>query len=187
MRQKPVRKQQRLRVLHVRRAGHGNAEIAVWPGRQSRARASQCAPRISRAASFTYMRNSVATISLRLRPVCSFAPSGPSFSISAVSAKWWTSSAFELSSHAASDVRARFDFIERHDELLAFFVRENSRSGDGARPGAIERELLRQQPAIELPGALELVEGGVGGALERPPHIFWPSDAVIALRPRAER
>ena len=33
------------------------------------------------------MRNSVATISLRLRPVCSLAPSGPSFSISAVSVK----------------------------------------------------------------------------------------------------
>ena len=103
VREEPVRKQQRLGMLHVRGAGHGNAEILLWPGRQSRGRASRgrCEARARRA--FTYMRNSVATISLRLRPVWSLAPSGPSFSISADSAKWWTSSACEASSQAASD------------------------------------------------------------------------------------
>ena len=54
--------------------------------------------------------------------------------------------------------RARLDFIERRDKPLAFLARENSGSGDGARPRAVERQLLRQHPAIELPRTLELVE-----------------------------
>ena len=87
MREQPMRKQQRLGVLHVRGSGHGHAEIAFGLCGDARDRAERRAARISRAASLTYMRNSVATISLRLRPVCSLAPSGPSFSISAVSAK----------------------------------------------------------------------------------------------------
>ena len=89
VREQPVRKQKRLRVLHVRGARHGNAADCFRPARRWRAaKRRERAAAISRAASLTYMRNSVATISLRLRPVCSFAPSGPSFSISAVSAKW---------------------------------------------------------------------------------------------------
>ena len=70
-------------------------------------------------------------------------------------------------------LRAPLDFIERGDDLLAFFMGENSRRGDGARPGAVEREFLRQQAAIEMPGALEFVEGSVGSAVETAaPHLL---------------
>ena len=117
----------------------------------------------------------MATISLRLRPVCSFAPSGPSFSISAVSAKWCTSSAFEPSSHAGSDLRARLDFIERGERSAAHSsMRQNARRSNRARPRAVERKLLRQQAAVELPRTLELVERCVGRALEPPaPHFLF--------------
>src|SRR5712664_1895627 len=56
------------------------------------------------AASMTNRRKSVATSSLRLRPVCSFQPRGPSSSTSAFSTKWCTSSALapKRSSHATS-------------------------------------------------------------------------------------
>src|SRR6266403_3679995 len=52
----------------------------------------------------TNRRKSVATSSLRLRPVCSFQPSAPSSSTSAFSTKWCTSSALapKRSSHATS-------------------------------------------------------------------------------------
>ncbi len=69
--------------------------------------------------------------------------------------------------------RARFDFIESGNDALAFVVRENSRSGDGAGPGAVERKLLRQHAAIEMPGALEFVERCIGGAVESAaPHFL---------------
>src|SRR6266481_3794368 len=58
-------------------------------------------------------------------------------------------------------------------DLLAFFVRKNSGGGDGAGPGAVEREFLREKAAIEMPGALELVEGGVRGTVEAAaPHLL---------------
>src|SRR6266404_1389553 len=59
---------------------------------------------ICAAASMTNKRKSVATSSLRLRPVCNFQPSGPSSSTSAFSTKWCTSSALapKRSSHTTS-------------------------------------------------------------------------------------
>ena len=86
--------------------------------RSERARAA----RISRAASLTNMRKSVATSSLRLRPVCSFQPSGPSSSTSAFSTKWCTSSASEPSSHAVS-VCARSSIRSSAASVSAHFVR----------------------------------------------------------------
>ena len=140
-----MRKQQRLRVLHVRGAGHGHAADCVSACAAIARRKQASAPRSSRAASVTYMRNSVATISLRLRPVCSLAPSGPSFSISAVSDEMMNVFGCRSIEPCGVGLRAQGDFVERRDDLLAFFVGENSRCGDGARPGAVEREFLRQQ------------------------------------------
>ncbi len=66
---------------------------------------------------------------------------------------------------------AGFDFIERAHELRGFVAREDAGRGDGSGPGAIEGQLLRKHPAIEMPGALEFVEGCVWGALKAPaPH-----------------
>ncbi len=60
----------------------------------------------------------------------------------------------------------RFESIERGNQLLALFLRENSRARDGARPGSIERKFLRQQSPVELPGALKFVERCIGTAFE---------------------
>src|SRR5580700_6610638 len=69
--------------------------------------------------------------------------------------------------------RAALDFIKRHDKLEALFVRKNSNRGDGTGPCSIERELLGQEAAVELPGTLELIEGSVGAALESAaPHLL---------------
>ena len=64
---------------------------------------------IDETASITNRRKSVATSSLRLRPVCNFQPSGPSSSVRAFSTKWCTSSAPAASfSNQAVSVCARF-------------------------------------------------------------------------------
>src|SRR5437879_9760824 len=62
----------------------------------------------------TNNRKSVATNSLRLRPVCSFQPSGPSSSTRVFSTKWCTSSASapNFSSHPVS-VLARPEILLR--------------------------------------------------------------------------
>src|SRR5271170_996336 len=74
------------------------------------------------------------------------------------------------------------NFAERGGDLLAFFFGEDSRGDDGARPGAIERQLLRQHAAIEAPGALEFVKRCVGAAFEAAaPHLLFARSSHQAL------
>ena len=116
------------------------------------------ASRISPAASMTNRRKSVATSSLRLRPVCSFHPSGPSSSTNAFSTKWCTSSAEEEASQTGS-VSARCAILSRAARVCctsAAFKIPAALQGLG--PGAINRDFVGQQPAIEREGVLERVE-----------------------------
>ena len=74
---------------------------------------------ISRAASFTYMRNSVATISLRLRPVCSLRRAGRAARSARFRRNGERLRRCESSSHAGSDCARALDFIERGDSRRA--------------------------------------------------------------------
>src|SRR5580704_10115522 len=68
---------------------------------------------------------------------------------------------------------AAFKLVERGQNLLAFFTRKNTGERDGAGPGAIERKFLPEKAAIEMPGALEFVEGSVRGTVETAaPHLL---------------
>src|SRR5216683_2500702 len=96
---------------------------------------------ICAAASITKRRKSVATSSLRLRPVCSFQPSG-----------------IGLGAHC--------NFVERRQRLLHFRRSENSDGLERLRPGVIDGNLIRQKTAIERKRPLERVELRVWLALE---------------------
>src|SRR5580692_11183150 len=77
--------------------------------------------------------------------------------------------------------RAR-GFHLRGRDFLALFFAENSGGDDGARPGAIERQFLREHAAIEAPGALEFVERCVGAAFEAAtPHLLFAGSSHQAL------
>src|SRR5229473_6953079 len=80
--------------------------------RRNESSSAERALRFCVTESMTNKRNSVATSSLRLRPVWSFQPSGPSSSTSAFSTKWCTSSASapKVSSHVGS-VWARSEIL----------------------------------------------------------------------------
>src|SRR5580692_12914477 len=77
--------------------------------------------------------------------------------------------------------RAR-GFHLRGRDFLALFFAENSGGDDGARPGAIEQQFLREHAAIKAPGALEFVERCVGAAFEAPaPHLLFARSSHQAL------
>ena len=75
---------------------------------------------------------------------------------------------------------ATLKLVERSNDLLAFYVRENSGGGDGASPGAVEREFLREKAAVEMPGALEFVEGSAK-RLMKPSASFGLYPAIVKL------
>src|SRR5580692_5840713 len=79
-------------------------------------------------------------------------------------------------------LRAQGDFAERSGDFLAFFLAEDSGGDDGARPGAVESQFLREHAAIEAPGALEFVERCVGAAFEAAaPHLLFAGSSHQAL------
>ena len=104
---------------------------------------------ISRAASFTNMRKSVATSSLRLRPVCSLCAERPELFDTA---RFRQNDAHPpLAIRRATLIRAGAlcDVLERGQNLRAFIRGKNRAACKRARPHSIDRQLVRQQAAIE--------------------------------------
>ena len=148
--------------------GMGTPMLRVREIRRARAAKPSDAARHLRAASLTNSRKSVATSSLRLRPVCSLKPSGPSRSTSAISTKWCTSSAGEASSQPGS--AAARCAIASSAASVCFSLRRAQNAGllDRARPGAVHRQLVRQQAPVERERALKLVEQLIRRPVEPP-------------------
>src|SRR5882762_6694116 len=127
---------------------------------------------ICSAASMTNKRKSVATSSLRLRPVCSFQPSGPSSSTRAFSMKWCTSSAVapKDSSHAES-VLARFSILSSAASVCwtstAAKMPMGSRALAQARSTTISYGSSRRSKAKERWNASNCL---LGSRSKRPPH-----------------
>ena len=173
VREQPVRKQQRLSVLHDAWCRAWECRDCARPGRRWREASNASAPRTSRDR-ILYVhaklgRNHFVAAAAGVK-LCAERPE-----LFDQRGFREVMNVFGLRIIEPRGVRlcAELDFIERRDDLLAFFVRQDSRRGNGARPGAIERKLLRQQPAVEMPGTLELVEGSVGRAVETPaPHFL---------------
>ena len=77
---------------------------------------------------------------------------------------------------------ARCEFVQSRGDLAAFVLRQNSRSDDGSRPRAIERQLLRQQALVEAPGTLEFIERSVRAAFKKAaPHFLFAGSSHQAL------
>ena len=172
VREQPVRKQQRLGMLHVRGARHGNAEIGFGLHGNRAGERAEGGAQLARGVLHVHAkfgRNH-------------FVAAAAGVELGAERAELFDQRRFgEMVDvfgprgiePGGVGLRARFDFIERGDDALGLVVGKNSRGGDGAGPGAVERKLLRQHPAIERPGALEFVEGGVGRAFEHAaPHFL---------------
>ena len=167
-----MRKQQRLGVLHVRGAGHGNAKIGFGLDGYRAGEQGDGAAQLARGIFHVHAELGRDH----------FVAAAAGVKLGAQRAEFLDQrgfgemvDVFGLRSIEPRGVglRASFDLIERSDDALGFFIGENSGGGDGAGPGAIERKLLRQHPAIEAPGALEFVERSIGGALESAaPHFL---------------
>src|SRR6266851_3768696 len=120
----------------------------------------------------TNRRKSVATRSLRLRPVCSFQPRGPSSSTSAFSTKWCTSSASapKRSSHATS-VFARSAILSSAASVCftsaAVKIPIGSSAFAHARSTAISYGRSRRSNAKERWNASKR---SLGARSKRPPH-----------------
>src|SRR6266849_5907264 len=120
----------------------------------------------------TNRRKSVATRSLRLRPVCSFQPRGPSSSTSAFSTKWCTSSASapKRSSHATS-VFARSAILSSAASVCftsaAVKIPIGSSAFAHARSTAISYGRSRRSNAKERWNASKR---SLGSRSKRPPH-----------------
>ena len=177
VREQPVRKQQRLRVLHVSGARHGNAEIFLGlvcdRARQGGERLAHVASRILYIHAKLGRDHFVAAAAgVKLR-----AERAELFDERALD-KMVNVLGFGVIEPGGVRLRAELDIVERGHDLLAFFVREDSGGRDGASPGAVERKFLGQQAAIEMPGAFEFVEGSVRAALEAPAPHFLVSRGV---------
>src|SRR5689334_18507361 len=71
-------------------------------------------------------------------------------------------------------LRPSLDFIERGYKAISLLVREDPRSCNCARPGAVQSQLVREKPAIKLPRPLEFVKRSVWAALEAAAPHFLP-------------
>src|SRR6266849_3176158 len=137
---------------------------------------------ICAAASMTNKRKSVATSSLRLRPVCSFQPSGPSSSTRAFSTKWCTSSADapKDSTHAES-VFARSAILSRAASVCFTSVAVRMPMGSSAlahaRSMAISNGSRRRSNAKERWKASNC---SFGARSKRPPHSRSSLRSVIS-------
>ena len=160
-------------MLHVRGARHRNAEIALGLRGNCTQERSECRPNFACRV-------------LHVHPELSghhFVAAAASVELCAERTKFLDQRGFgemvdvfgfRASSHAESDCARDLDFIERGYKTLAFFAREDSGSGNSARPGAVESKFVREKPAVELPRALEFVKRSVGTAVEAPAPHFLP-------------
>ena len=122
--------------------------------------------------------NSVATISLRLRPVCSLAPKRPEI---------FDQRRFDEMMHVFRRrsveprriARARSAISSSAVEMcLRFFLGKNSGGDERARPHAIHRQFVRKQAAIEATTTAQTRRTDASGPRsKRPPHIFCRAGA----------
>ena len=130
----------RLRHLQVREAGQDGLDVCARPARPARAAARASSASIASISPRSHSRTSVATWSLRERPVCSRLPASPTSCVSRASMLRCTSSSVELPLEAAG-----FDLLRdlRHAAL-------DRRHGRRRADDALRAQHLgvRQQPAM---------------------------------------
>ena len=181
VRQEPMRQQNRLRVLHVRVAGHGNLQIALGLRSDGAFQGSERAAEVLR--SFAHIHTKFGSDH--------FVAAAAGVQLRAQRAEFFDQRGFDemmnifgwrLVEPRSIGLGAPCDFAESSDDFLAFCFAENSGGDDGARPGAIEQQFLREHAAIKAPGALEFVKRCVGAAFEAAaPHLLFAGSSHQAL------
>ena len=116
-------------------------------------------------ASRDQSRRSVATWSLRLRPVCSFRPTSPRRSISACSTcMWMSSSSCRNGSSPRSSNNADLD--QGLFDLLTLVPGQQADLGQHLRVRDRAGDVVRVQPVIEADALGERFDPSVGGIVE---------------------
>src|SRR4029077_10646726 len=172
VRQAPMRNEQRLGVLEMRGAGHGDAQIGFSLRGERAQQRRKRATNLMRGFFHVHAEfgghhfvAAAAGVQLGAQVAELFDQRGFHEMVNVFG--------FRVVKPGRLGLRAALELVERGDYLLSFFVRENSGGGDGARPGPVEREFLWEKAAIEMPGALEFVEGGVRGTVKAAaPHLL---------------
>ena len=172
MRQQPVREQQRLGVLHVSGARHGNSKVFLGLLGKRSFEQTNCG-------------NDFPGSLLHIHPKFRrhhFIAAAAGVQLGAERPQLFDQRGLGEMMHVFRwrrikpgqiGLSALFNLIERLNNRRTFFGREDFSCCDGSRPSAIECEFLRQQTAIETPRAFKLIERRVGSALEpASPHFL---------------
>ena len=162
--------------------GMGTPRYAFGLTRPARQSARATAARVSRAASFTNMRKSVATSSLRLRAgVQLVAERAEPFDQRQFRRNGARLRRAMLPAMPDRSPRARRFYRARPACRCISSTRQNARRFERARPHAVHGQLVGQQAAVERQRALKLVEQLVGRAVKPPAPQLVPQRLVRSL------
>ena len=138
----------RLGALQVRVAGHPPVAVGLGELEQPRHQGARPARAARAARPRTNSARSVATWSLRERPVCSLPPSGPTSSVSRRSTAMWMSSSSALNVELAA-LELGGDRVEPAFELGELIGRDHPGALEPRGVGARALDVLAPEPPVE--------------------------------------
>ena len=167
MREQEMRKQNRLRVLHVRHAGHRNSQRFFGLAHKRRNQARHSHPHLARGLHHEHAEVSGDE----------FVAAAARVQLVAERAEIFDERGLDEMVHIFSGrsaqprvivLRAVGDFVERGQRVAHFFDGKYACRFERARPHPVHGQLVRQQAAVERERPLKLVEQFIGSAVKPP-------------------